>query len=403
MARKTATMGKKLKFTAGRFHVRAERGPDDEGRFYWRYVEYRNGAAHNATLGWFTRDVAEEQMAAKVVAREDIVTKRPAMGALPSTIGALMECWVFAEEKRGDIKDQTKKVTWHYARKVTDVLAPIRLVDVSFAVLEHYRDTRVATGAATNCVRAEIGILRRAWEWGRERQYCPDVGLRRPLLKVRSKRPKLTPTLEQAELILAQLDQGRWPFLAVLLLTQTGMRMGEIAELRWSDLDARNRVLTTPVSSKTGARQVPISDETTSLLLLRRGGARPERHILGVAANTARTSLSQRYLPLACEAAGVPTFIPHAFRRLAVSELYDSGSDPAINSALLGHSAQTAARYYRNVSLAKKQRAAAVAGLLSFAKNVIALPVASDTVGVPDAAAAANPHNATCTLAEKAV
>lgn len=399
MASKTTSRGKLPKFVVGPVHVRAVRGPRPDGSFYWRWTVYRDGVEHSATLGWAKQDHAVTRVAAKHAAGEMTVAKRPTLGALPVTVADLMECWVFAQNAREDIKEGSKATTRHYAEKIVGVLADVRLHELRVSHLERYQNARLATKAASNCVNHEIGILRRAWEWGCEQDYCPDRSLPRPKLKVRPKRAKLTPSYAEAEQILGQMDQCDWPFLATLLLTETGMRIGEIADLRWRDLDLANELLHVPESSKTGTREVPISAATATFLASRRDGAgrdgaRPDAHVLGVGANTVRTSLSQRYLPRACKAAGLPTYLPHGFRRLAVNELYDCGAAPAVAGCLLGHAPQTAARHYLRVSNRKMLQAATSAGLLAFSKNVIrfpAPPVAED------------PHTSTCTLGESTV
>lgn len=125
-------------------------------------------------------------------------------------------------------------------------------------------------------------------------------------------------------------------------------------------------------TGKTGTREVTISPATAELLKRRRNGAPDDRYVLGVHAGTVRTSLSQRYLPAACRAAGLPTFMPHGLRRLTVNELYDNGIDPTVAASMLGHAPQTAARYYRRASIEKKRSAATAAGHLGFASNVVA-------------------------------
>ena len=362
MARKTTGRAKMPKFKVGPVNVRAVRGPKD-GAYYWRWTVYRDGRERGGALGWAKYEQVEALVIAKAAAGEFMAERRPTLGALPATIGDLMECWIYAEDQRRDIKASTKKTTLHFAEKVVRVLGDIRIHQMQFAHLESYRDERIANGTASNSVNHEINVMRRAWNWGRERGYCPDRELHRPNVKVKAVRAKLTPTLADARKILSAMDQTQWPFVALLLIAETGMRIGEIADLRWKHMDFRRQMLHVPETGKNGTREVVISEATTTLLKARMGRARQEAHVLGVAAGTVRTSLSQRYLPRVCEALNLPEYKPHGFRRLAVDSLYDQGVDPTVSAAMLGHSPQTAGRYYRRATLDRKRKAAEGAGL----------------------------------------
>ena len=101
---------KRPKFTVGPVKVRATRGPKDDGSWYWRAVVYRDAAEHTLWSGWATRDQAEADLAGRVAAGDTEPKDKAATEALPRTIGDLMECWMYAEEQRHDIKPKTKQV-----------------------------------------------------------------------------------------------------------------------------------------------------------------------------------------------------------------------------------------------------------------------------------------------------
>ena len=370
MARKTTSRAKMPKFKVGPVNVRAVRGPKD-GAYYWRWTVYQDGGERGGALGWAKYEQVEALVISKAAAGEFVTEKRPKLGALPSTIGDLMECWIYAEDQRRDIKASTKKTTLHFAEKVVRVLGDIRIHQMQFAHVESYRDERIANGTAPNSVNHEINVMRRAWKWGRERGYCPDRELPRPNVKVKPVRAKLTPTIADARKILSAMDQTRWPFVALLLIAETGMRIGEIADLTWEHIDFRRQMLHVPESGKNGTREVVLSEATTEFLKARRGRARQEARVLGVAAGTVRTSLSQRYLPRVCKALKLPDYKPHGFRRLAVDSLYDQGVDPTVSAAMLGHSPQTAGKYYRRATLDRKRKAAEGAGLHTLSTGLV--------------------------------
>jgi hypothetical protein len=96
--------------------------------------------------------------------------------------------------------------------------------------------------------------------------------------------------------------------------------------------------------------------------------------MFGVTAGTIRTSLSQRYLPAAYEAAKVERFTPHGLRRLVANQYYRSGMDPTVAAHILGHSPQTMLRYYRQVSLTDARTAASNSGLSYISASIIPFP-----------------------------
>ena len=89
----------------------------------------------------------------------------------------------------------------------------------------------------------------------------------------------------------------------------------------------------------------------------------PQQRLIPVSVDTARTSITQRYLKDACKAAKVPYFTPHGLRRMVIDQLYTSGVDVGTVAAMLGQSPQVALRYYRQARRSDKEKAARIAGL----------------------------------------
>lgn len=342
------------------------------GESYWRWTVYQDGEEHGKVLGWMTQREAEVRAAAMLASGEFDVARQPQVTVtIPVDVRGLMETWCFAEFSRPDLCEKTKQTTKHYAQKIVAVLGDGKLRGLGTPDLEDYRDRRLRAGAAPNCVNHEIAILRRAWQWGRDRRYCPERELRRPRVRIAPTRPKTVPTSDDLDRLLGAMAPDHWSFVATLLLAQTGMRIGEVADLRWRHVDFTARIISVPHTGKTGTRPVAVSEGLIQLLRTRRGNAPDDRHVLGVGAGTVRTSMSQRYLPDACERAGIPAVLPHGLRRYAVNRLYDRGIDPTVAGAVVGHAPVTAARYYRQVSPQRVVDAAKQAGLLSVGESLL--------------------------------
>lgn len=113
--------------------------------------------------------------------------------------------------------------------------------------------------------------------------------------------------------------------LPLLVLDATGMRLGELEQLTWGDVDEpRQRWRVSRAVSKTGrARWVavpPVVFETVCGLVPRDDRVPDRRTFQGFGGDRFRTALTR-----ACTAAGIPTFSPHDLRHRRISLLHLAG------------------------------------------------------------------------------
>ncbi|MFL5977781.1 MAG: tyrosine-type recombinase/integrase [Gaiellaceae bacterium] len=131
------------------------------------------------------------------------------------------------------------------------------------------------------------------------------------------------PTAEHVEAVVRALpSRYRLP---ALVLDGTGMRVGELEQLAWGDVDeARGRWRVSAGASKTGrARWVQVPSDLFAAVceLVPRDDRTPERRVFqGFGADRFRTALTR-----ACSAAAVPHFSPHDLRHRRISLLHLSG------------------------------------------------------------------------------
>jgi len=340
--------------------ARAIRGPHARGEWYWQALVYRDGGSHTVWTGWGTIS-AVEQTLAKLVASGGVEAGRTAPTASMETVQNLMEVWVAWKENNARIAPSTRRNCKTAARHVVTEVGKVRLDRVGLETLESYADLRVRGGAATGTVKNEIGALRSAWRWGRQRGLCPDHGLPPLPIKVKPARNRRTPTPGDVGGVIASLDG--WPRLAVILLWATGARVGEIAALTWQGVDLDNEELM--LAGKTGSRTVPLAPFAVSELraLAEQRPCRPEDTVLGVLPETAAGGLRCRFLPRACAQAGVPRFTAHGLRRAAVDAFLRAGVDVGTAAAILGHSPKVMLEHYRQASRADCRDAIRRAGL----------------------------------------
>lgn len=140
----------------------------------------------------------------------------------------------------------------------------------------------------------------------------------------RAEREEIAPPTAEHVLAVHSILPARYR-LPLLVLDATGMRLGELEQLAWGDLDeSRSRWRITQAASKTGqARWVTVSSSIFAavLELVPREDRTPERRVFqGFGGDRFRTAVTR-----ACTAAGVPAFSPHDLRHRRISLLHLSG------------------------------------------------------------------------------
>jgi len=159
----------------------------------------------------------------------------------------------------------------------------------------------------------------------------------------------------------------------IYLCGATGMRISEVGNLLWENVDLETGQICIHVEegNKTGERHVALPADARGWWLprleeakARANGARSERvfgFLPGAFASNARNRLTK-----ACLAAGVPRFALKGLRVMVSNLLFDNGADPAVEAAVMGHSEQTAALHYRRASRQRQADvlAAATSGMV---------------------------------------
>lgn len=113
--------------------------------------------------------------------------------------------------------------------------------------------------------------------------------------------------------------------LPLVVLDATGMRLGELEQLRWGDVDEQHgRWRVTSAASKTKQPRwvnVPPAVFDAVCALVAREDRTAERHVFqGFGGDRFRTAIAR-----ACTEAGVPAFSPHGLRHRRISLLHSQG------------------------------------------------------------------------------
>ncbi|MDA2918597.1 tyrosine-type recombinase/integrase [Desulfobacterota bacterium AH_259_B03_O07] len=123
--------------------------------------------------------------------------------------------------------------------------------------VEQYKSNRKSIGRKPETINKELGILRRMFNLAVQWKFIssnPLKGLK--LLKVPNFKPRVLKDREFQKLY----DSASKHFKPILLCAyMTGMRRGEIAKLRWEDVDFEDRYIHVVESKNNEARSIPVS------------------------------------------------------------------------------------------------------------------------------------------------
>ncbi len=138
----------------------------------------------------------------------------------------------------------------------------------------------------------------------------------------------------------------------------TGLRIGEIFSLRWSDVDSENNVLNILAPKTQKIRTVPINGEARKVLGYWALGRRNEFVFYNPETGKPFVDLDAGFA-LACKKAGVEGVTWHTLRHTFASRLVNRGVDIVTVQQLLGHSSLAVTMRYTHTNLDSKRAAVA--------------------------------------------
>lgn len=170
------------------------------------------------------------------------------------------------------------------------------------------------------------------------------------------KRERILSRDEERRLLSKCSDERRHRFRAVLItLVDTGLRMGELVKLTWSDVDMqRGRIVVRAMNAKTlRAREVPMTSRVRAeFKRMAQLGTEPDGRVFRVQ-NNVRTSFEH-----VCSEAGLTDLRFHDLRHTAGTRMIEGGLSIAEVARVLGHSQLSTAYRYVNAHDETLSRAA---------------------------------------------
>jgi integrase len=211
-------------------------------------------------------------------------------------------------------------------------------------------------------VNREMALLRRMLNIAEREGWIPRNPFRagEPLINVADERKReRVISREEEEMLLAACAGPRAHLRPIIICAvDTGMRQGEIFQLKWRDIDLEGRLITIEATTtKTlKSRTVPITERLARELAALRASAPPDPSgkVFGIESNVKRSFTAARRV------AGLTDVRFHDLRHTAATRLVQGHLPLAEVARVLGHQQLNTTYRYANADHSTMSRAAAI-------------------------------------------
>jgi integrase len=187
-----------------------------------------------------------------------------------------------------------------------------------------------------------LAAVRKLFNWAIERgmlEQSPCRGIQKPAKAIARDRVLTDNEVRSVWLALSMIGYPYGPFAQILLLT--GQRKGEVAGMRWTELDLREHLWSIPADrNKSGrAHVVPLSSRVVELI---EGLPRTDPNLVFPTRAQERTLHDfSRWKAELDQRSGVTNWRLHDLRRTAATGMARSGVSPHVVERILNHSTGT--------------------------------------------------------------
>ena len=203
-------------------------------------------------------------------------------------------------------------------------------------------------------VNREMCVLSKIFSLAVDAELLDDNPCRRvKKLRTANQRVRYLSNAEEEALFKALKGQN-WVKNIIVMAINTGMRRGEIFDLKWFDVDFNRRIVHVRQSKSGRPRTIPLNATAQTLL---KGLPKTSEYVFPSPKNEKRrVNDVGRQFERAVKNAKIADFHFHDLRHTAATRMADAGADPFTLAAILGHSdIRMTARYTHATDQAKRR------------------------------------------------
>jgi integrase len=284
----------------------------------------------------------KQYMGKKVERSLDTSNKRVAEARHAKIVSEIIDGSYFKNEKAKTItfKEMTEKYTAKYRRlrdetslkKLVPAFGHLMLVDVTTELVSDYRDKRLKIVKPATVyqelalMRRMFNVARREWKWTKDNPVA-DLSFSVGNKNARDR----WLTIEEEQKVISKATNPVW--LRPLLLTalHTGMRRGEILNLKRQDIDFSRRILTVHKSKNGEKRSIPLSQTLYNTL--------NDIKVINISGRVFPMSVRslRAAFDMTLKKIGIKDFHFHDLRHTFATRLVQKGVDLYKVKELLGH------------------------------------------------------------------
>lgn len=233
------------------------------------------------------------------------------------------------------------------------VFAEMYLDQITPYVVEKYKAQRVqevqppTVNRQLACLKS---IFNKAIGWGKFQGPNPVKPVK--LFKENNERIRF---LEKDEIVRLLSCCNKYLKGMIIIALNTGMRRGEILDLKWRDVDVKRGVIYLYNTKNREKREIPINEQVKTALI--RTKKHPQSEYIFYKRDGSPFGGFRKSFFTACKKSGIKDFHFHDLRHTFASHLVMSGVDLNTVRELLGHKTMKMTLRYSHLSPSHKQRA----------------------------------------------
>ncbi len=267
----------------------------------------------------------------------------------------------------------------NYSMKLEKHILPyfgaFRYEKLTVKIFNDFIAEKLSSGLSARYVSDICRVIKSITKFARQKLNCSDKAELLSLPKCEKKERKILMETQQNVLTSYLTDNVSPSNLGILISAVTGMRIGELCALKWSDIDLEKRIITvsktmqrikntggktatkivvTPPKSKTSVREIPIPDVLFSYLVPMRKD--DDCYVLTGEKFFSEPRTMQYRFKAVLNKLCLPQVNFHALRHMFATKCVDIGVDVKTLSEILGHcSVEITLNRYVHSSMERKR------------------------------------------------